>query len=147
MRSKTTAPKVATVGTRNVSIRDCRHYQPPARLRPGNTSSVAPKRGATQTLYLNLRERAAEFATLRAVGWPHRRLLSLLAWEAVTIGALGGLTGAIAGLAALAELTGTASRALPTTVAAGSGGIAVAALAAAAVACALSKLPITELLA
>lgn len=111
------------------------------------TTLILAAASLTDTLYLNLRERAAEFATLRAVGWSHRRLLNLLAWEALTIGAVGGLTGAVAGLAALAELTGAASRAVPETVAAGAGGITVAALAAMAVSGALSKLPITELLA
>ncbi|MCI0635159.1 MAG: ABC transporter permease [Actinobacteria bacterium] len=49
-------------------------------------------------LFLNIRERAAEFVTLRATGWEDRHLAALVATEGVGIGLLGGISGAIVGV-------------------------------------------------
>jgi putative ABC transport system permease protein len=51
-------------------------------------------------LYLNLRERSAEIATLRATGWREGQLLRLVTLEGAGIGALGGLAGAALGFVA-----------------------------------------------
>lgn len=50
-------------------------------------------------LYLNITERAAELALLRAVGWSEARLDGLVLAEALGVGLLGGSVGAAAGLA------------------------------------------------
>ncbi len=50
-------------------------------------------------LYLNLRERSAELATLRAVGWSDAHIRMTVVLEALGIGALGSLTGAAVGVA------------------------------------------------
>jgi putative ABC transport system permease protein len=57
-------------------------------------------------LYLNVRERAAELATLRALGWPDGRVAVLVVAEAVAIGLLGAIPGAALGLLATAALAG-----------------------------------------
>ncbi|WP_147457418.1 ABC transporter permease [Micromonospora sp. CV4] len=57
-------------------------------------------------LYLNVRERAAEFATLRAVGWPDSVLNRLLIYEALGVGVLGCVLGNVAGLGSVALLVG-----------------------------------------
>lgn len=48
-------------------------------------------------LYLNVKERAAEFVTLRTVGWYDRDTVTLVAAEGVAMGAIGSLAGALAG--------------------------------------------------
>jgi ABC-type antimicrobial peptide transport system permease subunit len=58
-------------------------------------------------LFLGLRERAAEFATLEAAGWDDRVLGRLVVLEGLWIGALGALAGAAAGLAAAALFAGS----------------------------------------
>ena len=55
---------------------------------------------------LNIRERSAEFATLRALGWPESALSRLVIGEALLIGVAGSVTGAAVGLAGTAEFTG-----------------------------------------
>ncbi|MFC7591955.1 FtsX-like permease family protein [Nonomuraea antimicrobica] len=57
-------------------------------------------------LYLGVRERDAELATLRATGWRARTVLRLVLSEGAGIGLLGGLAGAVAGLAGAAALAG-----------------------------------------
>jgi ABC-type antimicrobial peptide transport system permease subunit len=57
-------------------------------------------------LFLNLRERATEFATLAATGWDDGALARLLAYEGLWIGALGALAGAATGVAAAALFAG-----------------------------------------
>ncbi len=59
------------------------------------------------TLYINVRERAAELAALRVMGWPPSALTRLVATEGFGIGLIGALTGGAAGLGAAAALTGT----------------------------------------
>jgi putative ABC transport system permease protein len=48
-------------------------------------------------LYLNLRERAAEFVTLKTVGWEDRDLARVIAAEALALGLAGALPGALLG--------------------------------------------------
>ncbi|SCG44669.1 FtsX-like permease family protein [Micromonospora echinaurantiaca] len=62
--------------------------------------------GVADVLYLNVRERSAEFATLRAVGWPDAALNRLLIYEALGVGALGCVLGVAAGLGSTALLVG-----------------------------------------
>jgi hypothetical protein len=50
-------------------------------------------------LYLNLRERAAEIATLRATGWARRHVARLVSLEALAIGMLGAAAGLVVGVA------------------------------------------------
>lgn len=69
-------------------------------------------------VYLNLRERAAELATLRATGWDERTLARLIALEGLAIGAVGSIIGAVIGLAATAAFAGTLPGALIATSAA-----------------------------
>jgi ABC-type lipoprotein release transport system permease subunit len=62
--------------------------------------------GVADVLYLNVRERAAEFATLRATGWPDAALNRLLVYEAVGIGVLGSTLGVAAGTGSAALFVG-----------------------------------------
>ncbi|MDO3703196.1 ABC transporter permease [Micromonospora sp. C28SCA-DRY-2] len=62
--------------------------------------------GVADVLYLNVRERSAELATLRAVGWPDSALNRLLIYEALGVGALGCVLGVAAGLGSAALLVG-----------------------------------------
>jgi len=50
-------------------------------------------------LYLNLRERSAELATLRAVGWSDRQIATVIVLEGLGLGLLGSVAGGIAGFA------------------------------------------------
>lgn len=58
-------------------------------------------------LYVNIRERASEFALLEATGWTDRHLTRLAAYEAAAIGLLGSLTGAAAALTTAHRLNHT----------------------------------------
>ncbi|MER7007079.1 FtsX-like permease family protein [Dactylosporangium sp. NPDC000555] len=73
-------------------------------------------------LYVNIRERSAEFALLGATGWSEARVTRLAAYEAVALGIAGGVGGAGAGLGAAAALTGS----LPPAVYATAAGAALA---------------------
>ncbi|MER7006824.1 ABC transporter permease [Dactylosporangium sp. NPDC000555] len=57
-------------------------------------------------LYVNIRERAAEFALLGAVGWSDRLLGRLAGYEAAILGVCGGVAGAACGLGVAATLNG-----------------------------------------
>ncbi len=57
-------------------------------------------------LYLNISERAAEFALFGAVGWTDAMLNRLVVIEAIGMGAIGGTLGAAAGLGAAAVFAG-----------------------------------------
>ncbi len=97
---------------------------------------------------LNIRERAAELATLRALGWPESALGRLVITEGVIIGMVGALAGAVLGLAAAAEFAGQLSARLYLVAAiAIVAGALVAALAALVPARALRHLPAAHLLA
>jgi putative ABC transport system permease protein len=54
--------------------------------------------GVANVMYLNIRDRGAELATLRAVGWTEAHLVRLLITEGAWIGVLGATPGAIIGL-------------------------------------------------
>src|SRR6266480_1064056 len=78
-------------------------------------------------LYLNLRERSAELATLRALGWSDRQIRLTVILEALGIGALGSLAGAVLGLLLGATFLGVSV--VPLLIAAAIatfGGVAVA---------------------
>jgi hypothetical protein len=55
--------------------------------------------------WLDLGKRALELRTLRAIGWPARRIVRLVAPRAVLVGALGGLAGCTADLLAAVAVT------------------------------------------
>jgi ABC-type antimicrobial peptide transport system permease subunit len=99
-------------------------------------------------LYINVRERAAEFATLWACGWTDRSLLRLIAYEGFGIGILGALAGATAGLLGIAYVVGRLTPGLfllALMVAVGAAGVAC--LAAIIPAVALRRLSLAGLLA
>jgi putative ABC transport system ATP-binding protein len=57
-------------------------------------------------LFLNIRERATELATIRSFGWRESALARLVVTEGTVIGIAGSLAGAALGLAAAAEFAG-----------------------------------------
>ncbi|MFU8876471.1 FtsX-like permease family protein, partial [Micromonospora sp. SL4-19] len=57
-------------------------------------------------LYLNIRDRAAELATLRATGWTDAALGHLVGYEGLLLGLLGAAFGAALGMAGAAWLVG-----------------------------------------
>lgn len=97
-------------------------------------------------LYLNVRERAGEIATLRATGWSTAAVIRLIAWEGVGIGLLGAVLGTATGVVVIALISGTAlTAATLTAAAAGAGAAVVAALVAACVpAWTIGRSPITQ---
>jgi putative ABC transport system permease protein len=99
-------------------------------------------------VFLNIRERAAELATIRAFGWPETALNRLVITEATIIGLTGSLAGAALGLAAAATFAGQ----LPATLyliaaAAITAGVLVTTASALLPAHALRHLPAAHLLA
>lgn len=99
-------------------------------------------------LYINVRERAGELATLWATGWSDRALLRLVGYEGLGLGVLGGVTGSGLGLAGIGWFTGELRAdmiALAAAVAAGA--VVVAALAAVVPALLLRRLPLSTVLA
>ena len=58
-------------------------------------------------LYLNIRERVTEFATLRAIGWREATLSRLVTLEGAWMGITGSIAGAAAGLTLAAVFAGT----------------------------------------
>ena len=99
-------------------------------------------------LFLNLRERSAEFATLIATGWDDRSLSRLIAFEGLWIGGLGAALGAFVGLALVAVFAAAVPIALVlTTLAAAVVGIACAGLAGLAPARWLRRAPTVPVLA
>jgi ABC-type antimicrobial peptide transport system permease subunit len=99
-------------------------------------------------LYLNLRDRSAEIATLRATGWRERHLTRLVALEGAGLGLVGGVGGGALGLGAAAAFTGQLTRAMP-LVAAGAAllGVLIAIAASLPPAAGLRRLPTATLLA
>jgi putative ABC transport system permease protein len=89
-------------------------------------------------LYLNLRERAAEIATLKTIGWAWRHIAGVVLLEGLILGLLGSAVGAAIGL-----LVGSLVFSVPL----GSLGIACAAAAVGGVAAAVvaSLLPLSQL--
>jgi putative ABC transport system permease protein len=99
-------------------------------------------------VFLNIRERAPELATIRAFGWRETALSRLVITEGAVIGLAGSLAGAVLGLAAAAVFAGQ----LPATLyliaaAAVAGGLLVTIAAAVLPAQALRRLPAAQLLA
>ena len=99
-------------------------------------------------LFLPLRERAGELATLRATGWDEGAMRRLVGYEGLLIGATGSLLGAGLGLAGVAQFTDALpGDLLATTALAGAVGTALAGLAALAPAAWLRRLAPVPLLA
>ncbi|MEH0843140.1 FtsX-like permease family protein [Micromonospora sp. CPCC 205711] len=99
-------------------------------------------------LYLNIRDRASELATLRAVGWTDAALGRLIGYEGIALGLLGALTGAALGLGGAAWLVGDLPRPLVLVAAAVAlAGVLVTSLAALVPAALLHRLPTARLLA
>ncbi|HEU0102243.1 MAG TPA: FtsX-like permease family protein [Mycobacteriales bacterium] len=99
-------------------------------------------------LFLNLRERAGELATLRATGWSESALSRLVVTEGALLGLTGALVGAAVGLAGAAVFAGALpGRLLLVTALVLAGGTAVTALAALVPAQLLRRLPTAPLLA
>ncbi|MCW3815074.1 FtsX-like permease family protein [Micromonospora sp. DR5-3] len=99
-------------------------------------------------LYLNIRDRAAELATLRATGWTDAALRRLIGYEGLLLGALGALAGAGLGLGGAAWLVGELPSSLAlVTAAVALAGMLVTCLAALVPAALLHRLPTARLLA
>ncbi|MGC5022088.1 FtsX-like permease family protein [Micromonospora sp. DT47] len=99
-------------------------------------------------LYLNIRDRAAELATLRAVGWTDAALGRLVGYEGLLLGLLGALTGAGLGLGGAAWLVGDLPRQLVLVAATVAlAGVLLTCLAALVPAALLRRLPTARLLA
>jgi len=80
-------------------------------------------------LFLNLRDRAAEIATLRTVGWGETHLATVIALEGVGLGILGGIAGVVVGMLVGSMIGVPVSSLLPAALIAAAGGVAVAAVA------------------
>jgi putative ABC transport system permease protein len=94
-------------------------------------------------IFLNIRERAVELATIRAFGWTEAALSRLVISEAAIIGATGSLAGAALGLTAAADFAGQLPpRLLLIAATATLAGIAITATAALLPAQALRRLPV-----
>jgi putative ABC transport system permease protein len=99
-------------------------------------------------LYLNIRERADELASLRAAGWTDGALGRLVTYEGLVIGVIGALVGAGVGLGGAALMVGAAPAELIVTGGATAlAGVAVAGLSALVPAALLRRMPIARLLA
>jgi putative ABC transport system permease protein len=99
-------------------------------------------------LFLNLRERAGEFATLRATGWSEGAMTRLVGYQGLLIGAAGSITGAGLGIAGIGRFTDAVPAELLATAAIAAGvGTTLAGLAALAPAAALRRLAPVPLLA
>jgi len=99
-------------------------------------------------VFLNIRERAAELATIRAFGWPESALSRLVITEGAIIGLTGSLAGAALGLAAAAAFAGQLPATLyPIAAAAVAAGVLVTTGSALLPAHALRHLPAAHLLA
>ncbi|WP_196279260.1 FtsX-like permease family protein [Catellatospora vulcania] len=99
-------------------------------------------------LYLNVRERAAELAALRAAGWGDGPLIRLVAYEGLAIGAVGAVLGTAAGVLFLDRLAGgIPPTAYAVCAVAALGGLALAGAAAVLPALSVRRLPLAMLLA
>ncbi len=99
-------------------------------------------------VFLNIRERAAELATIRALGWHEGALSRLVITEGAIVGLAGSLAGAALGLAAAAQFAGQLPPILYLIAAAAvAGGLLVTTAAALLPAQALRRLPAAQLLA
>jgi hypothetical protein len=98
-------------------------------------------------LYLNIRERGSELATLAATGWADGALTRLITVEGAIIGLLGGLAGAAIGMAATAWLGGRLTFLIPVAVACAAAGPVLTTLAALLPAALLRRIPVAALIA
>lgn len=99
-------------------------------------------------LYLNVRERSAELATLQAAGWSDGALTRLIAYEGLLIGAAGALVGAGAGLFFVDRFAAVVpASAVAVTVAAALAGVVLSGLAAVLPALSVRRLRLSALLA
>lgn len=99
-------------------------------------------------VFLNISERAAELAAIRAFGWRESALSRLVVTEGAIIGLTGSLIGAGLGLAAAAKFAGQMPVTLyPIAVGAAVAGVFVTAAAALIPARALLRRPVGQLLA
>ena len=100
------------------------------------------------SVYLNITERAAELATIRALGWREATLSRLVITEGIVVGLAGALAGAGAGLAVAAQLAGgIPGEVIAVAIIATLAGTAFTAFAALLPAQALRRLPTAQLLA
>lgn len=97
--------------------------------------------------YLNLRERAGEFAALEASGWGRAQIGLLLAAEAFITALLGAVVGAAVGLAAAAAAFGLSWPVIAGAAAAGAGGTVIALAGTVAVLVLTSDRPLAAVLA
>ena len=119
---------------------------PVSQWRGSGPVSARPPRA--DVLYLNIRDRAAELATLRAIGWTDPALGRLIGYEGLALGVLGAVTGALLGLIGAVGLIGSLPGSLLlVTVATAAAGIVVSCLAALLPATLLRRLPTARLLA
>ena len=103
---------------------------------------------AADVLYLNLRERAAEFVTLETTGWSQAQLGRVVLFEAATLGLLAALTGAAVGIAIGGGLLGVPYGPLAlAALIAGAGAFAAATLASLAPTVQLLRVPAPSVLA
>ncbi|WP_027342173.1 FtsX-like permease family protein [Hamadaea tsunoensis] len=122
-------------------------------VRPVDTLAVAATLvlaafALADVLYLNVRERAAELATLRATGWTAAAVTRLIAYEGMLIGVLGALLGAGLGLGLVrAFVGGVSAYAWGAAGAAAAIGCVLAALAVLLPARVVHRLPLAGLLA
>ena len=99
-------------------------------------------------VFLNIRERAGELATIRSFGWRDSALARLVITEGAIIGVTGSLAGAGLGLAAAAWFAGQLpARLLLIAAAAVAAGVLITAAAALLPAALLHRLPTAHLLA
>jgi ABC-type lipoprotein release transport system permease subunit len=99
-------------------------------------------------VFLNIRERAAELATIRSFGWRESALARLVVTEGSVIGIAGSLAGAALGLAAAAEFAGQLpARLFGAAAVAVAAGVVVTIAAALLPAQWLRRLPVAHLLA
>jgi ABC-type antimicrobial peptide transport system permease subunit len=98
-------------------------------------------------VFLNIRERAAELATMRSFGWREGALARLVTTEGAVIGVIGSLAGAGLGLAGAAWLAGQLpARLLAIAAAAVAAGAVITAAATLLPAALLRRLPAAHLL-
>ena len=104
--------------------------------------------GVTNVIYLNIRERGVEFATLLATGWSSGELNRVTLGEALGLGIIGTAAGIVAGAgAATAFIAGVSTLALVVTTLICMGvGLAITLLAALGAGHLLRQLPIAALL-
>lgn len=116
------------------------------RVRPVDyaTTGLALLLGASSvadTLYVSLRERAADFVTLRSSGWHERTLIRLGLWEAGGLGLSGAVLGTAVGLALAGVLGGELPPAvLGLAAATAAGGLTLTLVACVVPLCALSRM-------